>query len=340
MKGRAGWGRPAPASRRCWPSIAIHAADGTDWRGHRSKEKVAVVYFALERKELVKRRLRAHAMPQLRLEMKDGALAARETQAARTNLPIAVAGKAIDLLSPASVDIIVETIRAAEAHYGCPVGLIIIDTFNKGVAMGGGDENAAKDQNIAAANLQKVQDELTDIHVALIGHTGKDESRGARGSNAHLGDVDMMVQISVAESVRTATITKINDGVEGVLTRFRVVPVTLGSDEDGDPITTAIVSPDEVPASSVGVGLSKKQSKALGMLEVVLANEGVPAPDFAKYPKGSKVVSMEKWRSQCFRGGLSPAGTKEAAKKAFNRAVSELIELHRVGIWDDLVWVK
>ena len=94
--------------------------------------------------------------------------------------------------------------------------------------MGGGDENAAKDQNITAANLQQVQDR-TDVHIALIGHTGKDESRGARGSNAHLGDVDMMVQISVAEGVRTAAITKINDGVEGVLTRFRVVPVTLGS---------------------------------------------------------------------------------------------------------------
>ena len=28
---------------------------------------------------------------------------------------------------------------------------------------------------------------------------------GARGSNAHMGDVDMMVQISVADDIRTAT---------------------------------------------------------------------------------------------------------------------------------------
>ena len=187
-----------------------------------------------------------------------------------------MAGKAIDLLSPACVEIIVETIRAAEAHYGCPVGLIIIDTFNKGVAMGGGDENAAKDQNITAANLQQVQDQ-TDVHIALIGHTGKDESRGARGSNAHLGDVDMMVQISVAEGVRTAAITKINDGVEGVLTRFRVVPVTLGSDEDGDPITTAIVS-DEVPEQG-RAGLNKTQQRAMELLEAALSEDGEPAPD-------------------------------------------------------------
>ena len=71
--------------------------------------------------------------------------------------------------------------------------------------------------------------ELTGVHVALIGHTGKDESRGARGSNAHLGDVDMMVQIAVADDVRTATITKINDGAEGVLTRFKLETRHAGS---------------------------------------------------------------------------------------------------------------
>ena len=144
--------------------------------------KVAVVYFALERKELVKRRMRAHAMPRGAVfEMKDGRCRPARRRRHRSNLPIAVAGKAIDLLNSSCVEIIVETVRAAEAHYGCPVGLIVIDTFNKGIAMGGGDENAAKDQNITAANLQQVQDQLTDIHIALIGHTGKDESRGARG---------------------------------------------------------------------------------------------------------------------------------------------------------------
>ena len=274
-------------------------------------------------------------MPPILFEIKDGKLAVREAQATRANLPIAVAGKAIDLLSPACVDIIVETIRAAEAHYGCAVGLIIIDTFNKGVAMGGGDENAAKDQNITAANLQQVQDR-TDVHIALIGHTGKDESRGARGSNAHLGDVDMMVQISVAEGVRTAAITKINDGVEGVLTRFRVVPVTLGHDEDGDAITTAIVS-DEVPLGRAG--LNKTQQRAMALLEAALSEDGEPAPTTAKYPKGVRVVAVERWCDHCFMGGLSPAGTKDSAKRTFRRAVKDLIALRRIDVWDERVWI-
>lgn len=338
---RSSWvGPPGSGKSALLADLAIHAAEGADWRGHRSKDKVAVVYFALERKELVKRRMRAHAMPQTLspFEMKDGKLAAPKSQETRTNLPIALAGKAIDLLSPASVDIIVETIRAAEAHYGCPVGLIVIDTFNKGIAMGGGDENAAKDQNLVAANLQQIQDELTDIHVALIGHTGKDESRGARGSNAHLGDVDMMVQISVAEGVRTAAITKINDGVENVLTRFQMMPVTLGHDEDGDAITTAIVS-DEVPMGRAGPKLNKRQQRAMQLLEAALSEDGDPAPTTAKYPKDVTVVPVERWWDHCFMGGLSPAGTKDSAKRTFRRAMSELIALRRIDVWDDRVWI-
>jgi hypothetical protein len=335
---RSSWvGPPGSGKSALLADLAIHAAEGSDWRGYRCKEKVAVVYFALERKELVKRRLRAHAMPLIRFDMKDEALSARETRAARTGLGIAVAGKAIDLLNPTCIEIIVETVRAAQAHYGCPVGLIIIDTFNKGIAMGGGDENTAKDQNLVAANLQQIQDMLTDIHVALIGHTGKDESRGARGSNAHLGDVDMMVQLSVAENVRTAAIVKINDGVESVLTRFQMTPVTLGRDEDGDPITAAIVS-DEVPTAG-RTGLNKTQRRAMQLLEAALAADGEPAPTTAKYPKGVTVVPVERWRDHCIRGGLSPGATTESARRAFRRAVEDLIALRWIGVWNERVWI-
>ena len=203
----------------------------------------------------------------------------------------------INLLSPSCVATIVEIIRAAEDHYSCSVGLIIIDTFNKGVAAGGGDESSAKDQNIAAANLQQVQN-LTGVHIALVGHTGKDESRGARGSNAHVGDVDMMVQISVTEDIRTATITKINDGVEGVLTRFKLETVTLGVDEDGDDITTAIVADDRLDTEKEmsRAKLNKSQRRAMEMLERGMIDEGKPAPISSEYPRGVRVVTVEQWR--------------------------------------------
>jgi hypothetical protein len=142
-------------------------------------------------------------------------------------------------------------VRGADAKtiLGVDIGLVIIDTFAKLIASAGGDENSAKDQGAVFANVQRTKN-ATGVHVALIGHTGKDESRGARGSNAILGDVDVMVTIS-GDDIKTATVTKANDAPEGQLFSFKSETHDFGADEDGDPITVNIVSGEEVSAQSV-----------------------------------------------------------------------------------------
>jgi hypothetical protein len=207
--------------------ISVHSAAGLDWRGHRSKMACGVVVFALERADLFKRRLVVY-------QLRDGL----------TGLPVAVADAVIDLLNPNCVDLMVATVRAAEHAFQRPVGLIVIDTYAKGIAANGGDEDKARDQNRAAANLRRVHS-LVDIHIALVGHTGKNEDRGARGSNAHVGDVDVMVQIS-GDNTKVAQVIKGNDQPERVVATFKLEPYELGRDEDGDPITTAIVTTEDV----------------------------------------------------------------------------------------------
>src|ERR1700716_3390147 len=101
------------------------------------------------------------------------------------------------------------TLRTIERRAGKNIGLVLFDTFGKLIAGSGGDEDKARDQNAVFARLQRLKDGV-GCHVALIGHTGKDESRGARGSNALLGDVDLLVMIS-GNTVKTATVTKAND---------------------------------------------------------------------------------------------------------------------------------
>ena len=194
-----------------------------DWRGYRSKGPHGVVYFAFERGDLVKRRLTAYARR-------------RNLKA----LPIAVASQIIDLMHPNCVDVILATIRAAEQRFGIRVGYIVIDTFAKGIAAGGGDEDKARDQNKCLTNLRRLH-ERAELHVAIVGHTGKDETRGSRGSNAHPADVDVQVQIS-GDEIKLARVIKGNDQPEGELTTFKLESAELGIDEDGDPITTAILS--------------------------------------------------------------------------------------------------
>ncbi|MCK1595489.1 AAA family ATPase [Bradyrhizobium sp. 164] len=205
----------------------VCVAAGLDWHGHRNKDAAGVVYFAIERSDLVKRRLRAHK----RLLGLEGT-------------PIAVSSETIDLTHPEAFKKVIDTIRSANAVLSAEIGMIVIDTFAKLIAAGGGDENSAKDQGAVFANLQRVKS-VTGVHVALIGHTGKDESRGARGSNALLGDVDVMVSIS-GDDIKMVTITKANDAPEGPLFSFKSEVHDFGLDEDGDPITVNIVSSEEV----------------------------------------------------------------------------------------------
>lgn len=251
---------------------SICAAGGVDWHGKRNKGAAGVVYFALERADLVLRRLQAH----------------RE-QLSLNTMPIAVVSGMINLMTAKTVPAVVATIKEAEICFGAPAGLVIFDTFAKLIAAGGGDEDRARDQGAVFANVQRVK-EKADVHVALVGHTGKDESRGARGSNAILGDADVMVKISGGDAARTATVIKGNDIPEGPLFSFKSDLHHFGLDEDGDPITVNIVSPVEIQTedTSLNPKLTKNQQTMFSMLH-------------ASGPGG---LSTEQWNERAREAGL------------------------------------
>jgi KaiC/GvpD/RAD55 family RecA-like ATPase len=253
--------------------IAIHCAAMIDWRGHRAKEACGVVVFALERGDLFKRRLDYY----------------RQRDSLH-GLPIAVVDVVVDLLNPACVETIVATVREAERNFGCGAGMLVFDTYNKGIAAGGGDEDKARDQNRAAANLRTIHARLeSNAHIALVGHTGKDESRGARGSNAHLGDVDVMTQIS-GEAVKTAAVVKGNDQAERTLAVFKMEVVETGRDEDSEAVTTSIVSADQVEAEprTKKERLTANQQTLFTMLHAA----------------GAAGLSLEDWNQQARDAGI------------------------------------
>ena len=92
-------------------------------------------------------------------------------------LPVVVSPGMLDLMDPACVNVIVGTILRAEDDLGLPVEFISIDTVSKGIACGGGEENAAKDQNRAYGHLRNVHEAMArwhPLHIATVGHTGKE----------------------------------------------------------------------------------------------------------------------------------------------------------------------
>jgi AAA domain len=306
--------------------ICVHLGADKDWRGHKTKGSVGCVYFAFERADLVKRRNAAYAR-------RNGFI----------GLPIAVASEIIDLMHPDCVLTILATIRAAEEKFGIPVRYIVIDTFAKGIAAGGGDEDKARDQNKCLTNLRRLH-ERAELHIAIIGHTGKDESRGSRGSNAHPADADLQVQIfGDDDSIKSARVIKGNDQPECELTAFQLESADLGIDDDGDPVTTAIVSERtferQTRKAAKAAPLPKAAQIALRSLNEALDEQGEPAPASNHIPAG-RIVLVDEWRKYAYRRGISAADSSASAqRKAFQRASEQLIGAQRVGVWDSWAWI-
>jgi hypothetical protein len=298
----------------------VHLAAGKDWRDHRIKAPAGVIYLALERGRLVKRRLEAY-------KKRDGL----------RDLPIAVADELIDLMSRDCVDIVAATIWDAEQKWQLGAGLVIIDSYSKGIAAGGGDEDKARDQNAVVANLRRLQERF-DIHIACVGHMGKNTNRGERGSNAKLAHVDLEIQFS-GDEVKTATITKANDEAKGVLTHFQLEPVEFARDEDGDPNTTWIVSPEAFERGTNRQRLSNNQKLAMRALAEAVLSHGInPPPQFELPHSITKVVRIEHWKTELERQNVIDPGSSNPYQQ-FKRLREALKTRFLIGERDAFVWL-
>ncbi|PSO29827.1 AAA family ATPase [Bradyrhizobium sp. MOS002] len=256
--------------------LTMCVANKQPWHGRKVDHCYGVMYFALERSDLVHRRLMAHC---IRMELSEDD---------RDQMPVMICPGMVDLTAADSVPHVMQSIKELSQEYGVGPGLLIFDTFAKLIAAGGGDEDKDKDQGKVFANVQRIKDACHGPHVALVGHTGKDETRGSRGSNAFLGDVDVMVTIAGTE-VKTATVLKANDMPEGPLFSFKSKVHEFGLDEDGDPITVNIVEAADAPAPpSRSPKLSSNQQTFYRLL----------------YDAGDAGLTLEEWNNEAKAVGL------------------------------------
>lgn len=118
------------------------------------------------------------------------------------------------------------------------IDILVVDTYAR--VMVGGNENDAKDVGLAIAHCELLH-RLTGAMVLLVHHSGKDASRGARGSGALRAAADLEVEVVQTRACRVATVTKMKDGEDGKEYPFKLNTVVLGQDEDGDDITSCVV---------------------------------------------------------------------------------------------------
>jgi hypothetical protein len=123
--------------------------------------------------------------------------------------------EAVQILAPGTLDQLVDV--AAELA----PALIVFDTLARCTV--GLDENSAQDMGRLVQALDLLR-ERTGACILLIHHSGKDTSRGLRGSSALLGALDTTIECARTLSGVTTRVTKAKNGPADTTVRFRLDP--------------------------------------------------------------------------------------------------------------------
>jgi archaellum biogenesis ATPase FlaH len=118
-------------------------------------------------------------------------------------------------------------------------GLVIVDTLAQVTA--GSNENSGEDMGLVVAHCRTIH-KVTGATVLLVHHSGKDDSKGARGWSGLRAAADAEIEVSRSDNDRMAKLTKAKDGQDGQGFAFKLLTVPVGLDEDDEIVTSCTVA--------------------------------------------------------------------------------------------------
>ena len=175
--------------------------------------------------------------------------------------------------------------------------------------------------------------------VIIVHHCGIDGNR-PRGHTSLSGAVESQLKVervSTGEVIVTVELAK--DFAEGTEIVSGLEPVPLGTDADGDPITSLVVLPVDGPIQRRAVArkLSPRQKLALAALDECAAGGGRPAPPSLQLPARTAVVQVNAWREELYRKGVLDRDAR-SPREEFKRVRMQLQARALIGVNGELVW--
>ncbi|MBN2629100.1 MAG: AAA family ATPase [Rhodobacteraceae bacterium] len=296
--------------------LAMHVASGEDWHGIRVNGG-NVVYIAGEGGSGINNRIEA-----MRLHYAD-------MMQAMDGGDFILMKTALDLCGATDAAALCEALKD---DFIDPI-LIIIDTL--AMAFGSGDENTAKDMGAFVQNCRHIRT-ATGAHVMVIHHSGKDTTKGARGSGSLRGASDTEIELTRDGEVIVATQRKQRDMQVGKPFAYTLKSVFLGNDEDGDKVFSAVVLPTEAPAKR------PPRLKGQALIAMQAFSDAVKDHGVTKggedFPTNRKCVSLEDWREACDRHSLSAGEGDSSKRTAFHKAWKGLQERGVIRVLDGFAW--
>lgn len=189
---------------------------------------------------------------------------------------------------------ILDLAKAIKAH-GQNAEVVVLDTLSR--AAPGADENDSKSMGLIIAGAKQLQTLIGGL-VILVHHVGKDASKGLRGHSSLHAALDAVIEIRRDGDRREWVIAKSKDGEDGTAHPFKLDVVELGTDEDGELITSCVIHPLEKSIETLRRPLPPKsgnQRIVWDALGEILRKVGNDKPEGAPrtLPEGRPCVTLE-----------------------------------------------
>lgn len=288
-------------------------ATGQEWHGYPVRKSGPVFYIAGEGFAGLSRRLRAWSLANgIDLE----------------GVPFFVSNRPTQLLDPRSTLEVIRSIDELKNKHGQPA-FVVIDTLNRNFGLG--DENNTQDMTAFIQSIDMAIRTRYGCTVLIIHHTPLNDSRRARGASALRGALDWEYCLSrQSDDVKKLSATKVKDYEPPSEIHFKPKSIILDGwvdQEDGETMTSCVLKKVEGCVNDK-MGLPKLQGAqkiTYDCLSKLLESQ----------PEG---VHIDDWRKMAYEANISSAGSSDAKKKAFQRALNELRHKGYVQAKNDL-WI-
>ena len=291
------WGPPGCGKTFLALDVALCVATGQDFH-EMEVEQGSVLYIAGEGVGGIGKRVKAW--------IENRGVGVNEKE-----LPFYVLPTAVDFTNPADVEKLSATIQLLEERAG-GFSLIVVDTVAR--ALLGADENSATD----IGKFVKTCDTLKQrYHAALLGihHSGKDGSKGMRGSSALLGAVDTSIQIKKSGAQITMTTEKQKDAEPADDYFFEMQSAEVGTIGGETSVYLRRLTADEVAVGKTT--LNETQLKAMNCLRDATDRNDVISVEVAR-------DSFIYWMAEKEEVDVSDSRLKDRARKAWKRSIEAL----------------
>jgi hypothetical protein len=214
---------------------------------------------------------------------------------------------------------------------------VVLDTLNRSLV---GSESSDTDMsNVRAADAIR---DAFGCSVLVVHHCGINDSR-PRGHTSLTGAADAQLAVKRDGGGNIfVTVESMKDGPNGESIASQLEAVDVGTDEDGEPITSCVVVASEAScakASKRGKSLSKSAQIALKALQMAVTKAGEQPPASNYIPSNVRTVSLSLWREYAYGMGISGSDEQRAKQAAFKRGAEALVAAEIVGAWQEHRWL-